>query len=212
MPHRVPNSPQWRIKSCTNGVIPFISLFSAITEIKEIELSRDFYKKICPRAIFRRLASGQSSHPETPSFQNPQRNGSRQGLPKNQGCLYTDPDSGLVIAPTKEQPVNLLWGKAYGVLPRIKNISMTSFSDSPEMRQSLARMSHKIRGERTKVECWCGHRADLLVKPGRPSGSCLAFLQPCINARLDPFPVKFSATMFDAFIRCPHQCRHFGAQ
>lgn len=53
------------------------------------------------------------------------------------GCLYTEPDSGLVFAPTKDQSANLLWGKAYGVLPRIKNLSMTRISDSPEMRQSL---------------------------------------------------------------------------
>ena len=53
------------------------------------------------------------------------------------GCLYTDPDSGLVMAPTKDQSVNLLWGKAYGVLPKINNLSINSFSDSPEMRLSL---------------------------------------------------------------------------
>ena len=31
----------------------------------------------------------------------------------------------------------------------------------------LARISHKIRSERTKIECWCGLRADERVKLGR---------------------------------------------
>ena len=52
---------------------------------------------------------------------------------------------------------------------------------------SLARMSHKIRNERTEVECWCGFRADEQVKLGR-------------------HPVKLRIQ------RSPHQCRHTGAQ
>ena len=33
--------------------------------------------------------------------------------------------------------------------------------------RALTRMSHKIRRERTEIECWCGFRADEGVKLGR---------------------------------------------
>ncbi len=54
-------------------------------------------------------------------------------------------------------------------------------------RQMLARMSHKIRRERTKIECWCGLRAEARMKPDR-------------------HPAK------SRIQRSPHQCRYFGAQ
>ena len=53
--------------------------------------------------------------------------------------------------------------------------------------ESLARMSHEIRRERTEIECWCGFRADEGVKLGR-------------------HPAK------SRIQRSPHQCRYTGAQ
>ena len=51
----------------------------------------------------------------------------------------------------------------------------------------LARISHKIRSERTEVECWRGFRADSGVKPGR-----------------HPAKSRIQGN--------PRQCRHTGAQ
>ena len=70
-------------------------------------------------------------------------------------------------------------GKQYTVTPRV-----------------LARISHKIRSERTKAECWCGLRADERVKLGRhPAKSA------CICAK-HGHEIQGS----------PHQCRYSGAQ
>ena len=58
----------------------------------------------------------------------------------------------------------------------------------------LARMSHKIRSERTKIECWCGLCADERVK------LCLSGRSPW--AKPDRHPAK------SRIQRSPHQCRH----
>jgi len=57
--------------------------------------------------------------------------------PQEAGCLYTNPDTGLVVAPQPGQPVNVLRGQPHGILPRIRNLPAHSFSESPEMRLAI---------------------------------------------------------------------------
>jgi hypothetical protein len=59
------------------------------------------------------------------------------------GCLYTSPDNGLVIAPSAEEMYNVLRGEPGGVLPRIRDIPVKSFAESPEMRRSIERFFQK---------------------------------------------------------------------
>jgi hypothetical protein len=51
--------------------------------------------------------------------------------------LYTHPETGLVFAPGPEEPSEILRGQPGGVLPRVKNIPIASFSESKEIRKSL---------------------------------------------------------------------------
>ncbi len=53
------------------------------------------------------------------------------------GCLYTHPQSGLVFAPLKNESADILEGKPGGVLPKLQGVPIRSFSESPELRQSL---------------------------------------------------------------------------
>ncbi len=57
----------------------------------------------------------------------------------------------------------------------------------PDKDVMLTRISHKIRRERTEIECWRGFRADSRVKLGR-------------------HPAK------SRIQRSPHQCRYSGVQ
>jgi hypothetical protein len=53
------------------------------------------------------------------------------------GCLYTQPESGLVFAPKPDEPAEVLWGKPGGVLPRVRDVPIRSFIESKEIRESL---------------------------------------------------------------------------
>ncbi|MGC9453094.1 MAG: hypothetical protein ACP5I4_16810 [Oceanipulchritudo sp.] len=57
--------------------------------------------------------------------------------PEEAGCLYADPDSGLVFAPEPGQPADILKGKPGGVLPRIHGVPVEDFSTNSTMRKSL---------------------------------------------------------------------------
>ena len=62
--------------------------------------------------------------------------------------------------------------------------------------EGLARISYKIRRERTEIECWCGFRADERVKLGR-------------HLQSRPASVRSTGRGIQ---RSPHQCRDSGAQ
>ncbi|MGC9452991.1 MAG: nucleotidyl transferase AbiEii/AbiGii toxin family protein [Oceanipulchritudo sp.] len=53
------------------------------------------------------------------------------------GCLYTHPDTGLVFAPQPGESSELLRGKAGGVLPRVRDVPLRSFAESPDIRKWL---------------------------------------------------------------------------
>lgn len=53
------------------------------------------------------------------------------------GCLYSDPDTGLLIAPDSDDSIEIIRGKQGGVLPNIHGIPAQSFTDSPELRSSI---------------------------------------------------------------------------
>ncbi len=59
------------------------------------------------------------------------------------GCLYTQPESGLVWAPKPDEPTEVLWGKPGGVLPKINDVPIRSFSESPENRKWLEGFFHR---------------------------------------------------------------------
>lgn len=67
--------------------------------------------------------------------------------PEEAGCLYTHPDSGLVFAPQPGEPATILTGQPGGVLPRINDVPIRSFCESPQIRKSLETFFQKpVRG------------------------------------------------------------------
>lgn len=61
----------------------------------------------------------------------------RSRPPDESGCLYTDPESGLIFAPEPGDPAELVRGKPGGVLPRIQGIPVEDYSTNKALRANL---------------------------------------------------------------------------
>lgn len=66
-----------------------------------------------------------------------------QRPPDETGCLYTDPETGRLMAPTGDQPANILRGAPGGVLPAIHGVPARSFAESPALRSAIEEFFHQ---------------------------------------------------------------------
>jgi hypothetical protein len=66
-----------------------------------------------------------------------------QRPPGEAGCLYTDPETGRLIAPVGGQPAEILRGAPGGVLPAIHGVRARNFTESETLRSSIEGFFHK---------------------------------------------------------------------
>ena len=60
-----------------------------------------------------------------------------QRPPEEAGCLYTDPETGRLIAPRPGENAEILRGQLGGVLPSIQGLPARNFTESEELRASI---------------------------------------------------------------------------
>lgn len=53
------------------------------------------------------------------------------------GCLYSHPETGLVFAPKPDETAEILKGQPGGVLPRVREVPISSFLENGEIRRSI---------------------------------------------------------------------------
>ena len=66
-----------------------------------------------------------------------------QRPPDETGCLYTDPETGRLIAPIGDQPAEILRGAPGGVLPSIHGVPARSFTESAVLRSTIEAFFHQ---------------------------------------------------------------------
>jgi hypothetical protein len=66
-----------------------------------------------------------------------------QRPPGETGCLYTDPETGRLIAPIGDQPAEILRGAPGGVLPTIHGVPARSFTESATLRSTIEAFFHQ---------------------------------------------------------------------
>ncbi len=78
-----------------------------------------------------------------------------------------------------------------------------------QSNQTLARISHKIRRERTEIECWCGLQAEARMKLGRHPVTPVGVIPCNLDVACDVEILGLTPSP-----RCPnpHQCQYSGAQ